>query len=340
VAAPPTIAPAAPAARALRTVTGKVRVGFIGAGNYASSMLLPHLRDAEDVELTQVATTTSLSAVNAQKKFGFGGASTDVAAVVDDDSIDAVYIVTRHSSHADLTCRALESGKAVFVEKPLALSHQELQRVLDVVAETGNDRLMVGFNRRFAPLLVQMKSSFGARGGPALVRYLVNAGRLDRSSWYRKAESEGSRFEGEGGHFIDTVSWWLDARPVEVHAVGVPASDDLLVSLRFDDGSIAEIAYATSGNPRYPKETFEVAADGRTAKLDNFRKATVWAGRRRKADRAFAAVDKGQRHEIGRFLEAVRSGGPMPIPLASLVSTTNATLAVAQSQASGRPQLV
>ncbi len=318
----------------------KLRVGFLGAGNYASSMLLPHLAGHDSVELAHVATTTSLSAANAQRRFGFAQCSTDVSAVLDDDSIDVVFVVTRHQSHAELTCRALERGKTVFVEKPLALSTEELDRVLGVVADTGNDRLMVGFNRRFAPLLVDLRSRFVPTAGPAQLRYLVNAGPLDPGSWYRNAGTEGSRFEGEGGHFIDTVSWWLDAQPVEVHAVSTGDPDDLLVCLRFDDGSVAAITYAVNGSGRYPKETFDVVAGGRNARLDNFRRATVWSGRRRHARRARGGTDKGQHQQLERLLHAVQSGEPMPIPLASLVATTAATLAVTRSQASGRPEPV
>ena len=317
-----------------------IRVGFLGAGNYASSMLLPHLAHSEEVELAHVVTTTSLSAINAQRKFGFGAASTDASAILDDPSIDAVFIVTRHSSHAALTCQALERGKTVFVEKPLAISLDELDRVLDMIAATGNDRLMVGFNRRFAPLLVDLRSRFGQRGGPNLVRYLVNAGSLPRGSWYLKGDTEGSRFEGEGGHFIDTISWWLDARPVEVHALSPANVGDLLVNLRFGENSIASIAYATDGGRRFPKETFEASANGRTARLDNFHRATVWTGRRRRAKRSLRGADKGQRHQLDEFLDAVRSGGPMPIPVASLEVTTRATLAVTRSLASGRPESI
>jgi predicted dehydrogenase/threonine dehydrogenase-like Zn-dependent dehydrogenase len=315
-----------------------VRLGFLGAGNYASSMLLPHLDNDEGVELVHVVTTTSLSAANAQRRFGFAQASTDSSSLLDDDSIDAIFVVTRHHSHAALTARALATGKAVFVEKPLAVTAEQLEDVLDVVEATGNDRLMVGFNRRFAPMLVELRSHFGGRvGGPGVVRYSVNAGRLDAKSWYAKSDSEGSRFEGEGGHFIDTLSWWLDALPLEVHAVATPGGDDLVVTLTFDDGSIALIAYASGGNPRYPKEIFEAAAGGRTARLDNFRQASVWKGRRRQVKRTFGGIDKGQGAELQAFLAAVRTGGPMPIPLASLVATTRATHAVALSQSIGRP---
>lgn len=319
----------------------RLRIGFLGAGNYATAMLLPHLAAHEDVELARVATTTPLSAVNAKRRFEFLEASTDSAAVLEDESLDAVFIVTRHRSHADLTIRALQGGRAVFVEKPLALSGAEVAGVLDAARSSGNDRLMVGFNRRFAPMLVELRQRFGVTAGPMLVRYLVNAGPLAPGSWYADASSEGSRFEGEGGHFIDTVCWWAGSQPVEVHALSTDDPDDLLATIRLADGSIASVAYATRGNQRYPKETFEAAAGGRTARLDNFRRSSVWVGRRRRrAGWALAAVDKGQRHQLDAFLAAVRSGAPMPISLDSLVATTRATLAVSASLRSGLPEPV
>ena len=164
-------------------------------------------------------TTKSLSAVNAQRRFGFTTASTSASAVLEDESLDAIFVVTRHATHADLVCRALETGKAVFVEKPLALTAEELDRITEVITKTGNDRLMVGFNRRFAPMLAKMKAEFGPASSGSVTRYLVNAGPLAADSWYRN-EGEGSRFAGEGGHFLDTLSWWADSLPEEVYAVG------------------------------------------------------------------------------------------------------------------------
>jgi predicted dehydrogenase/threonine dehydrogenase-like Zn-dependent dehydrogenase len=315
-------------------------VGFIGAGNYASSMLLPHLQRRSDVGLAHVGTTKSLSAANAQRRFGFTAASTTADAVLADESLDAIFIVTRHHSHADLVCRALESGKAVFVEKPLALSAEELQRIVDTVRETGNDRLMVGFNRRFSPLLVRLRSEFSTPGNCSASRYLVNAGRLKADSWYRNAALEGSRFAGEGGHFIDTLSWWTDSLPAEVYAVGGPEPDDVHVTIRFQDGSTASIAYLTAGNARYPKETLDAAAAGRSATLDNFTRAAVWTGRRQRTLRSPGGQDKGQRHELDRFITACKQGGPMPIPLESLISTTQATIAVGRSLSSGKPEIL
>jgi len=320
--------------------SGRLRVGFVGAGNYASSMLLPLLAAEEDVELRHVATTRSLTAMNAQRRFGFTTVSTDAAEVLEDDSVDAVFIVTRHRSHADLTCRALEAGKSVFVEKPLALSLDELNRILAVVDATGNDRLMVGFNRRFAPLLVDMRRRFARPMNGAVARYAVNAGSLSQKSWYADEHSEGTRFVGEGGHFIDTLSWWLDSRPTQVHALQGRDPNDLIVSLSFENGSIAGLSYVTNGNPRFPKEIFEASAGGRSARLDNFRAATVWGGSPRRTRRSFGAIDKGQRGQLEAFVRSVRSGGPMPIDLVSLAATTRATLAVRDSQASGLPEVL
>ncbi|MFC9125353.1 bi-domain-containing oxidoreductase [Streptomyces sp. NPDC057099] len=334
VVAVPTVNVKRSPARAART---PVRLAFVGAGNYATSMLLPHLAGREGVELSTVVTTTALSAANAQRKFGFAEATTDLDAVLGDKSVDAVFVVTRHSSHAELTRRALLAGKAVFVEKPLALTEDELAGVLAAVEESGNDRLQVGFNRRFAPLLREAKERFGARTGPASLRYLVNAGRLQHGSWYLRQGTEGSRFAGEGGHFIDTASWLLDADPESVYAVATPGSEDLQVVLRYPDGSTATISYVTTGSPGFPKETLDLVADGKVLRLDDFVRASVHSRKRWVSSRLPKARDKGQNAELAAFVKAVRTGGPMPMPLESLVATTSATLAVQAGLAGGAP---
>jgi predicted dehydrogenase len=311
------------------------RLGFIGAGNYATSMLLPHLRDSSEAELVSVATTRSLSGLNAQRKFGFATITTSVEEVLDDDTLDAVFIVTRHHSHAGLVCKALERGLTVFVEKPLALTEEQLAHVLDTVERTGNDRIMVGFNRRFAPLFTDLKERLGPSRGPVSARYLVNAGRLEPGSWYLNEELEGSRFAGEGGHFIDTLSALVGHDPVELHAMGSAAN--VHVTLRFTGGSVATISYITDGSPRFPKETLDVAGEGRNGRLDNFQRVTVWSSKGKNGRRALAGQDKGQRAQLDRFVHSVRTGAPMPIPLESLVATTRATLAVGNSLAARGP---
>ena len=319
-----------------RPRSGGVRIGFIGAGNYATSMLLPYLQENSEVELVSVATTKSLSGLNAQHKFGFATITTSVETVLDDDTLDAVFVVTRHHSHAGLVCEALKRGLTVFVEKPLALTEDQLGQVLNTVEETGNDRVLVGFNRRFAPLFTDLRARLTPFRGPLSARYLVNAGRLDRSSWYLNEELEGSRFAGEGGHFIDTLSALVGHDPVEVQAMGADAN--VHATLRYADESVATISYVTDGSPRFPKETLDVSGDGRTGRLDNFQRITVWSSKGKSGRRTLAGQDKGQRLQLERLVHAVRTGSPMPIPLESLAATTRATLAVGRCLATRQPE--
>jgi predicted dehydrogenase/threonine dehydrogenase-like Zn-dependent dehydrogenase len=318
----------------------RVRVGVIGCGNYATTMLLPHLKSRSDVDLVEVATATSLSAANAQSKFDFDRMSTDYQGLLADREIDAVLIATRHDSHSYMVCEALRAGKAVFVEKPLAVTAEQLATVRDTIHETGNDRLMVGFNRRFAKVMTGLKDAWGDCAGPQMVHYTVNAGPLEAGSWYNQTDTQGTRFAGEGGHFIDTVSWWLSADPVSAHAIATPDDpDNLIALLTYPDGSVAKIAYATNGDPKFPKEMMEVFGDGRVARLQNFKRTEVWRGGKCKTMRA-ANIDKGQKYQLEAFVDAIKSGGEMPNPLSSLMATTAATFAVGRSIASGKPEQV
>ncbi len=325
-------APAVQTETAARAPRDKVRIGMVGCGNYASSMILPHLKDRADVELTEVVTTTSLSAANAQKKFGFERASTDMDGMLADESVDTVMIMTRHSSHAHLVAKALRAGKTVFVEKPLAVTPEQLETVRAAAEEAGNYRLQVGFNRRFAPLLQDLKGFWGERNGPVALRYAVNAGRLEAGSWYARADSEGPRFIGEGCHFVDTISWWLGDDPVEAFAVATPNDpDNLVVTLVYGDGSVGEIAYLCDGDSRYPKEILEIFGDGKVAKLHNFESAEGWTGGKKRTFKGSRGIDKGQRRQVEAFIAAAKSGGDMPIPFGSLVATTAATFAAVRS---------
>jgi predicted dehydrogenase/threonine dehydrogenase-like Zn-dependent dehydrogenase len=328
------------ALRVRRSAIERVRLGAIGCGNYATTMLLPHLKGRPDVELVEVATATALSAANAKTKFGFTRMSTDFRALLADADIDAVLIATRHDSHSYMVCEALRAGKAVFVEKPLAVTPEQLAQVQETIRQTGNDRLMVGFNRRFATVLNGMRAGWGVTGGPQVVHYTVNAGPLEAKSWYGQTALQGTRFVGEGGHFIDTISWWLGSDPVDAYAAATPGdADNLIATLTYADGSIAKLAYVTHGDPKYPKEMMEVFADGKVARMDNFRRTEIWRNGKCRTSRA-AGIDKGQKQELAAFIEAVKSGGAMPVPVESLIATTAATFAVARSVATRRPERV
>ncbi len=194
---------------------------------------------------------------------------------------------------------------------------------------------MVGFNRRFAPLFTDLRERFGRSSSPLAARYLVNAGRLDAGSWYLDEEREGSRFAGEGGHFIDTLSALVESDPVEVYAVGT--GGDVHATLRFANGSVGSIAYLTDGSTRFPKETLDVTGDGRNGRLDNFSRVTVWSAKGKSGHRVLTGQDKGQQAQLKQFVDAVRTGAAMPISLDSLVATTRATLAVGESLATQKP---
>ena len=319
-----------------RQTIGKVRVGVIGAGNYASSMLLPHLVADPDVELIEVVTNTALSAANAAKKFGFLRSATDQTELLAAGDIDVILIATRHASHAALVCAALRAGKAVFVEKPLAITRESLAEVVRTVEETGNDRLMVGLNRRFSPLLSRLKREWGKRTGRHTLQYRVNAGSLEKGSWYLQAD-EGSRFAGEGAHFIDTVSWWLGADPTQIVAAATFGNpDNLTATLLYPDGSLATISYLTEGDPNAPKERIEIFGDGKVACFDNFQRFELWSGGRATRRRVWR-LDKGQKAELKAFIAATKTGGNMPINFSSLATTTAVTLAAQESISANRP---
>ncbi len=315
---------------------GRIRVGLIGAGNYASSMLLPHLKTNSAVELAAVATTSSLSAENARQKFKFGRATTDLKEVLADPAIDAVIIATRHSSHARLVCEALRAGKATYVEKPLALTFEELRDIRLVIAESGNARLMVGFNRRFAPLIGTMAERFKHAQTPLVLQYRVHAGQLDSASWYLD-RTEGSRFAGEAGHFFDVLAYLTRSRPVAVSAAclrpGAATPDDfdnVIATVTYENGSIGSVSYLTQGGSRLPKEQLEVFGGGCAGRLENFESVVFHENtdsRRVKSSR----LDKGQGAQLNAFIDAVQRREPMPIPLECLFDTTLTTLAVAEA---------
>jgi predicted dehydrogenase/threonine dehydrogenase-like Zn-dependent dehydrogenase len=320
-----------------RKTSGKVNLGVIGAGNYVSSMLLPHLVDDSDVVLACVVTNTALSAANAAKKFAFARSSTDSDELFAADDIDAILIGTRHATHARLVCSALRSGKAVFVEKPLAITRESLSDISRTIKKTGNDRLMVGFNRRFSPLLLQMKNSWGKRVGQEVIYYRINAGSLEKGSWYSQSETEGSRFVGEGGHFIDTASWWFEEEPLQIMAAATSGNpDNLTATLTYPDGSLCIISYLTDGDPSIPKEHVEIFGGGRVARFDNFTGFEIWGSGRSKRTRA-RGVDKGQKAALRAFISAIRTGNAMPIDVKSLLATSVATIAAQESVAANTP---
>jgi predicted dehydrogenase len=336
------------ATRRARVAGEPVGLGFLGAGNFATSMLLPHLKGRKDARLTGVVTASGLTARGAAEKFGFAFCASDAEEILADPSTDAVFVVTRHHLHAGYAERALRAGKAVFVEKPLATTGDELARVAaaadEIALASGRPApLLVGFNRRFAPLSLKLAAHFPPGEGPLLVHYRVNAGYLGRESWYQDPAEGGGRILGEVCHFLDYVAFLAGAPIARVYAAGVRdprghfrADDNLSVTVTCRDGSVGTVLYAASGDAAMPKERVEVLGRGKSAILDNYQALSTWAGNRRRDVKALS-VDKGHAREIALWVESLVAGQPPPISWGALLNASRATLATIESLESGRP---
>ena len=335
-------APGEPINLAHRTISvkqakkfGTLVFGCIGAGNYANTKLLPVLAKMNNVRLKTVATMRSTSCKSAALRFGFELATTDHTKIVEDDEINTVLIATPHNSHAQLISEALRAGKTVFAEKPLAINPQQLSMVKKVVEETGNSRLQIGFNRRFAPLSLRIKEAFSEIKGPINVIIRINAGRLEPGRWVSDPEESGGRFIGEGCHFVDLASFFIGEEPVEVRALRVcQDSDNVSALLRYPNGSLATIVYVISGSSLVSKEYIEINGGQQTAILDDFKRATVYANKKKKLGSGLQ--DKGQKWQLKAFCDAVLNGTKMPISLESLFATTDATFKAIQSLKTNR----
>ncbi|MBW8841504.1 MAG: bi-domain-containing oxidoreductase [Sphingomonadales bacterium] len=312
--------------RKASTATGR-GTGFIGFGNYARTVLLPALRKAGNERLTTVVTSTGLSAHDAAERQGFAHAATDPQAVLADADTDCVFIATRHDSHARLTVAALEAGKHVFVEKPLALTLDQLAQVL-TAATTAPGIVTVGFNRRFAPMMVEAKAALANRGGPIAMHYRINAGHVPGDNWLHGSEG-GGRIVGEACHFVDALAFLAGGPPVAVEAFSPDGIGDTVSAvLRFADGSTGTILYSSLGDSALPKEYLEVFASGLVIRLDDFRKLHITRGGKT-ITKSASAQDKGQAGLVKAFYAAARDGAPPPIPLDELIAVSAATLDIA-----------
>ena len=310
---------------------GAVRVGVLGAGAFASGTLLPLLAGAGPaVRLLAIASARGASARHLAARFHFERATTDGDALLRDPDLDAVYILTRHAQHAAQATAALAAGKHVFVEKPPALSEDELVPLLEAARASGR-LLMPGYNRRFAPLALELRQHFAGRRAPLFLQVRVNAGPLPADHWLRDPR-EGGRLLGEACHFVDLCAFLCGALPRSVYALG--AGDDVSLTLRFGDGSSATIAYVASSDASAGKERVEVLGDDAFGLLDDFRRLELRRGGARTAARG-KLQDKGHRAATAAFLAAVKAGGPCPIALDELAAVSRATFAALESLRSG-----
>jgi polar amino acid transport system substrate-binding protein len=276
-------------------------------------------------------------------KFGFRSFSTDAAEVFSRKDVNAVFIATRHKTHADLVVAALAAGKSVFVEKPLAIIEEDLKRISDALGARSDARIMVGFNRRFAPLARHARDFFRGHTGPFVINYRVNAGFIPRDHWTQTDEG-GGRILGEVCHFVDLLQYVTGAKPKTVFAECVFGSsdkavnqDNVAITIRFNDGSVGVISYLACGDRLLSKERVEIFGGGRTFIIDDFQSGAAFAGG---SCRRIKDAGKGHKEEVEKFVECVRTGGPSPISFESIHYTTAVTFRIIDSLQTGLPQKI
>jgi polar amino acid transport system substrate-binding protein len=325
-----------------RARPGEVHLGAIGAGQFAKGVLLPAFASQGAVRMRAFCTSSGLTSKHIAEQYKATFCTSDPEEIVASDQVNTVLVTTRHDQHAPLALAALEAGKAVFIEKPLCLTEEDLHRFVKL-GERGDPRLMVGFNRRFSPLSVRCRAFFAESPDPLHLFYRVNAGALPADSWVYDPVQGGGRILGEVCHFVDMACYLTDSLPARVsaEAIAVPGSpdphrDSVCITLRMRNDSTAVIHYLTNGDPSVAKEYLEVYGGKRTAILDNYRVLDLHQGNQRRRKK-LVNQQKGFAQEVAAFVDAVRSGEDMPISLETLVAVTQTCFLVHRSLDTGGP---
>lgn len=311
-------------------------VGIIGAGNFTSAMILPCLK-RNSAKLKYISSSTGLTGTVLAKKYNVSHSTTENNIIFKDEEVDLVLITTRHNSHAALAIEALRNGKNVFIEKPLALNKEELDRVIEVYKQSGKT-LTVGYNRRFAPLAVEMKKALGSASTPMNIVATMNAGFIPSKVWIHDIEVGGGRIIGEACHFIDLITYLTGSKVKSVcmNSLGTQPeenTDNASILLKYENGTNAVINYFANGSKAYAKERIEVYHQERTLVLDNWRKLKGYGFNN--FNSASSGQDKGHQNQFNLLIESVKNGGESIIPINELVNTTLASFAAVESLKTG-----
>ena len=319
-----------------RTENGRIRIAVIGAGSFARGMHLPNLQKLSDLyHIRAIVSSTGLNAKTTAEQFGADYASTNYQDVLDDPQVDAVLICTRHNLHAQQAMRAARAGKAILLEKPMALNQDELEQLTAVLQETGVP-FMVGFNRRYSPAAQRIREIVTERTNPLMIYYRMNAGYLPADHW-TQTEEGGGRMIGEACHIFDLFQYVVGVPVVEVNSTAITpqtghimAGDNITVTLRYEDGSVATLLYTALGSPDLSKEYMEIYVDNKVLTLDDYHDLRVY-GAPMKGWTA-SSPEKGHLQELKVFAACFRERRDLPTSLVSLLETTNASLAVAKGE--------
>ncbi|KAF0135184.1 MAG: putative dehydrogenase-related protein [Candidatus Saganbacteria bacterium] len=309
-------------------------VGMIGAGLFSNVTILPCIKKIPGVKLKGVATATGISGSNVAKQFGFEYCTTDYKEILKDPDINTVIIATRHDLHAKMIIEALEAGKDVFAEKPLAVSEEEVREITVAYRKSGK-RLMVGFNRRFSPFAVKAKQLMGDVGA-LTINCRINAGFVPKSHWVLNKEG-GGRVIGEMCHFIDSIQYATSSVPSRVYAEVISSKDgqitngdNIIVTMKMKNGSVANILYTSIGHKGIPRERIEVFGNNQGYIIDNFTEMLFIKDGKREKIRRFN-IDRGYQNEFSLFFNTIKNGAPMPVDFSEYLYTTMATFAVMES---------
>ena len=320
----------------------KIKISFYGAGNYATANLLPLMKATGKISFNGLVTSSGMSAQNVAKKFGFNYCASNYKEILNDKN-DVVAITSRHDTHAKAVCNALATKKHVYVEKPLALSVSELQDIHQTYTSNGKSQIMVGFNRRFAPVTLKLKEHFVSVKSPLVVNIRVNAGFVSAEHWTQDAQVGGGRMIGDGCHFIDLASAITDSNVKTIYAVGSSKdaksallNDNLCLALTFDNGSIANITYTADGSKAMAKEYIEVFGGGRSAQIKDFKEISLFDGDKNIKNKKLGTQDKGQKTMIENWLKGIQNGEPC-IDYNMLMQTSLATILSIESLSIGIP---
>jgi predicted dehydrogenase len=315
---------------------GSNGIAIVGAGNFTKMTMLPAMKGL-NANLQYIISSGGLTGTTLAKKFSIANSTTDYDAVLNDDKVNMVIITTRHNLHAPMVIKALEAGKNVFVEKPLALNKEELNQII-AVYKNANASLTVGFNRRFAPHAVKMKQAIGAGDTPINVIATMNAGAIPPEVWVHDLQVGGGRIVGEACHFIDLIAFYTGSNVTAVcmNAMGLNPeqhTDNATLLLKFANGSTGVINYFANGSKAYSKERVEIYSQERTLVLDNWRSLKAYGFKGLSGLKT--KMDKGHKAQFQQLVQHVNTGGSPLIAMDSLVNTTRASFAAIESLKTG-----
>ena len=318
----------------------RIGVGFIGAGNFASGVLLPNIASIKEYNPISIMSGSGVSATTSKERFGFANAVSSANEIIDEPAVGAVFIANRHDQHGALVVQSLTKSKATFVEKPLCLNRLELEEIIQAHNATGAP-LMVGFNRRFAPLVSKIKETLNDNKYPLSMHYRINAGFIPPGTWIQDPESGGGRIIGEVCHFVDLLSFIAGSRPVKISAESLSiadqrfrSDDNLQIMLRFGNGSVGTINYVASGNKSISKEYLEILGGGKVIILDDFKSLTIADDHGLRSEKK-SSQDKGHKAMLEMWAHHLQSGLGSPIPIDQIVDSTLATFEIIDSLTTG-----